>query len=884
MIGSRLGPYQITGKLGEGGMGEVYRATDSNLKREVAIKVLPAAFIEDKERLARFEREAQLLAQLHHPNIASIFGLEVSGGARALVMELVEGPTLADRLSHGALPVEEALAIARQIAEALEAAHEKGIVHRDLKPQNIKVALDGTVKVLDFGLAKAFEPNTGAPTTSPTLMNSPTLTAAGTQLGVILGTAAYMAPEQARGLPVDRRADIWAFGAVLFEMVSGKRLFAGDTVSDTLAAVLRAEVDWSALPTGTPASLRRLLARCLDRDRKRRLHDIGDTHFELEEALARGEAPASEPVPAGRRGWLFGILAAALALAAGFGLARFLAAPPADRGALRLVLPAPEGMTFYDVPVISPDGRKVAFMARTGPAKLAVFGRGLDGAATPPLAELTGALDSPGARPFWSPDSSAVGFCDGAKLRIAELAGAALRTLGDCERTYRNGDWGDDGTIVYAPSSNSGILAVPAAGGAVKPATPFDDKVPDLSHRYPHFLPGGRRFLYLAWSNAADAPEEAVGLFVGDLDTGKARRLSDARSNVALVGEGAGLRLLFRRERGLVALDFDPRKLVLGGGEVTVERELQWWASGGYSSFSATLRGDVMTLPPQDQQAYLLNIVDRQGTDQEQINLAAIYVDYAVSPDGKRLAATILDPSRGLTDIWVIDLERQVSTRLTQGRDGHKNPVWFPDGKTIAFSTGEATGLDQPFAVAADGSSPMRRLAETPGRDTPTAISPDGQWMLLAREASPRNSEMWAHSLRDGHEVAICRNASGNCENGIFSPDGRYVAFSSDFSGRPEIYVRAFLAEGAQVQLSSAGGDQPHWRADGGEIVFRDPEGWDVAAEISTVPRLEVKPARRLKLSGPDTLVAPFPDHSRFFNKSRGAGGATEAHAILGWR
>jgi dipeptidyl aminopeptidase/acylaminoacyl peptidase len=522
-------------------------------------------------------------------------------------------------------------------------------------------------------------------------------------------------------------------------------------------------------------------------------------------------------------------------------------------------------------------------MARTGPDKLAVFARGLDGAPTPPLAEFSGALDSAAGRPFWSPDSSAVGFCDGAKLRIAELAGAALRTLGDCERTYRSGDWGDDGTIVYAPSSNSGILAVPAAGGAVTPATPFDDKVPDFSHRFPRFLPGGRRFLYLAWSNAADAPEEAVGLFVGDLDSGKVRRLSDARSNVALVGDASRSRLLFRQERGLVALDFDPGKLVLGGGEVTVEPDLQWWAPGGYASFSANLRGDVLSLPPQGQQAYILNIVDRQGTDRRQINLPAIYSEYAVSPDGKRLAAAILDPLRGVEDIWVIDLEREVSTRLTQARGDLGGPVWFPDGRTIGFSNEEVTGLYQPFAVAADGSSPVRRLAETPGRDTLTAISPDTQWLLVTREAGPRN-EIWAHSLRDSLEVAICRNASGDCENGTFSPDGRFVAFSSDYSGRPEIYVRPFLAEGSQLQLSSAGGNHPHWRADGDEIVFRDPEGWDVAAEISTVPRLEAKPARRLRLSGANAAVAPFPDHSLFFSTAFGAGGAAEARVILGWR
>ena len=894
---TRVGHYEITAKLGEGGMGEVYRAHDRKLGRDVAIKVLPATFAADAERLARFEREAKLLASLNHPHIAAIYGVEDSGGVHALVMELVEGPTLAERIAEGPLPIPETLAIARQVAEALEAAHERGVVHRDLKPANVKLSSDGRVKVLDFGLAKAFDPVTSADPGA-----SPTITAMATQHGVILGTAAYMSPEQARGQAVDKRSDIWAFGCLVYEMLTSKRAFDGETVSDTLAAILRGEVDWNALPANTPLALRRLLAHCLEKDRRKRLHDIGDARFELEEAATEGAIPlaARAGAPARQRPWaVLAVTAAVLALGAGYLLARWLApAPSPARGTLRLLLPAPEGMTFHDVPVISPDGRKVAFVARTAAERLAVYVSGLDGVATPPLAEINPSLDPTGSRPFWAPDSRAIGFCDGDKLRVADLAGSALRTLADCERTYRGGDWGADDTIVFAPSSNSALFAVPAAGGEAKAATPFDNKIPDLSHRFPHFLPGGRRFLYLAWSNAADVAEESVGIFVGDLKTGASRRLSDVRTNAALVGDGRHARLLLHRERGLVALDFDSEALTLGGGEVLVERELQWFANGGYAYFSANASGDVLILPPQGQQVSILNMIDRHGTDQSQVSVPAIYVDYTVSPDARQVAAAVFDAERGVSDIWVIDLARQVSTRLTQGRGSHFDPVWHPDGRTIGFTTEEVTGMAQPFAVAADGSAPPRRLAETGKRDTLSAFSPDGEWLLLTRDQEAGSAgqhiqrggiatkpvEIWARSLRDGREVAVCRVANGDCADGIFSPDGRFVAFTSNFSGREEIYVRPFLSDGAQVQISSAGGTSPYWSADGSEIVYRDPEGWIVSVQVSTAPQLQVQPARRLVLSASHSVLAPFPDHSHFFHADRSVGGATLARAILDWR
>jgi hypothetical protein len=506
MIGARLGPYEISAKLGEGGMGEVYRATDTRLKRDVAIKVLPAAFTEDRERLARFEREAQLLAQLQHPHIASIFGIEESGGVRALVMELVDGPTLADRLEQGRLSVDESLSIARQLAEALEEAHERGIVHRDLKPQNIKAAAEGKVKVLDFGLAKAMDPAAGSAASaadlarSPTIMNSPTLTAAhGTQLGVILGTAAYMAPEQARGGAIDKRADIWAFGVVLYEMLSGRQLFAGETVSDTLAGVLKTEIDWNALPTETPPAIRRLLRRCLERNPKNRLHDIADARIVLDDVasgrLEEGPVGRAERVEK-RAVWPFVAGAAAAGLALGALLAGMLGVPG---GAAEIAVPhaeleiaAPAGHQFVSGLALSADGRRLALVARGQDGRTALWVRSLD---APEAKMIPGTTDA--RYPFWSPDGRRLGFFAQNRLKVTDLMGGGARALADTGATTdaRGGSWGAGDRIVYAPTFIGPMYAIDAGGGEAEPATRIPEGSDLGTQRFPSFLPDGRRYV-----------------------------------------------------------------------------------------------------------------------------------------------------------------------------------------------------------------------------------------------------------------------------------------------------------------------------------------------------------------------------------------------------
>ena len=887
LVGQSISHYRIRGKLGQGGMGEVYRAHDAKLGREVALKILPAAVATDAERLARFEREAQLLASLNHPHIAAIYGVEDATSTKALVLELVDGPTLEERLRTGALPLEEALGVARQVAEALAAAHEKGIVHRDLKPANVKLSAEGSVKVLDFGLAKAFDIAPAAslsPTTSPALMNSPTLTAAGTQLGVILGTAAYMAPEQARGLPVDKRADVWAFGALLYEMLAGRRALEGETTTDTLAAVLRAEIDWAALPAETPPAVRRLLARCLERDRKRRLHDMGDAILELDEPAGALSAATLSSVSR-RKPWLW-LVSAALLAAGAFAAGRLLApAAAASRRTARLVVPAPPNSAFHDVPVVSPDGGKLAYIARRrSDSKLTLEVQRLDSSTATVLAEIDGTVDSSGARPAWSPDSRSVAFCDGRSVRIADLAGGAVRTVAECTMTARGVCWSAAG-ILYAPNANGAILQVPAAGGPSRVATRFDASVPDLSHRFPSFLPDGHRFLYLAWSNAAGAAAESLGIFVADVDEPGAapRKVSDTRFNAVLIGEGRRARLAYPRGGDLVAAGFDLARLAVTGGEVLVATDVQRFVNGGYAYFSANYHGDILTLQSQRELVTTLGLVDAQGTDQRlSIGVPAVYRDLEVSPTGRRAAALVNDPDQGIEDIWIVDLERGVSTRLTNGPGSHSALAWRPDGSAVLFA--QDLGNYQPYLLPVDGSADAVRLANSDHYEVPVALTPDGRSLVVRHRSPGGRLELWARELATGDERPLCRAANGDCSEASLSPDGRTLAFVSSYSGRAEVYVRSFLTEGAQLQISNEGGSEPHWRADGGEIIYRDPVGWMVSVEISTAPDLAARPPRRLFLMGLDTILAPLPDHSQFLLSGGRVGGATSARVVLDWK
>ena len=610
VIGSRLGPYEVTAKLGEGGMGEVWRATDSRLRREVAVKVLPAAFTADRERLARFEREAQTLAALNHPNIAAIYGLEESNGTRALVMELVEGEDLSTRIAHGPLPVAEALAIARQIAEALEAAHEQGIVHRDLKPANVKVRADGTVKVLDFGLAKAMEPAAGAGARAE-LAHSPTLTSHGTQLGVILGTAAYMAPEQARGGAVDKRADLWAFGVVLFEMLTGRSLFAGETVSDTLAGVLKTDVDLAALPAATPRAVRELLRRCLERNPRNRLRDAGDARLVLDDALAGRrdgvEAPPVAAAPAAHRlgrwlPWAIAAIASAIAIAAVVRPPR--AAPASPPSAIRFhlqplesVSPTRRGSFF----TLSPDGRVLAVTADG-----ALWVRPLD--AVEPR-RIEGAEDA--TYPFWSPDGAWIGFFSGGQLRRVARDGGPAQRLCDAPEG-RGAAWSPEGVIVFSPHLGArGLWRVSGQGGQPVQVTSLPENAANHAHRYPQFLPDGR-FLYMHLG-----PDPAVaGIWAASLEGGRPVRVLDGVDQAVYAPSASDPsrgHLLYRREKTLLAQPFDLATLRATGEAQPVAQNVGTAANTGAGAFAVSATGVLAFTSDLDGNGELV-WVDRAGT------------------------------------------------------------------------------------------------------------------------------------------------------------------------------------------------------------------------------------------------------------------------------
>ncbi len=835
--GSRLGPYEITAQIGEGGMGLVYRAKDFQLGREVALKVLPEGFTQDAERLARFEREAKLLASLNHPNIAQIYGLETSGASPALVMELVEGPTLADRLAGGSLSIDESLSIARQIAEALEEAHEKGIIHRDLKPQNVKASIEGKVKVLDFGLAKAMEPAGVA--SSPgsggaagggavNLTHSPTLTspALGTMQGVILGTAAYMSPEQARGGSVDKRADIWAFGVVLWEMLTGARLFAADTVSDTLAGVLRQEVDLGALPSEVPWAVRQLLRRCLERNPKDRLHDIADARIVLDEVIAgKSEAPpaaeASAPAaaaPAWRRALPWAIAALALAAALGVWVAGRWGA---SASSLFVDLGPPKGERFqfqgdFGAPVVlSRDGTEVAFGAVGTDSKTRLWVRSLVTGEEKRLDRTEGAT-----APFFSPDGRSLGYFVNAKLMVASVDGSTPYAVADAPQG-RGGAWSPDGTIVFAPDFRSGLFRVAATGGKPEPLTTVDPKR-HSTHRWPVLTADGKAVVYLATNHAADKADQSELRWVRLDGSGDHALVPSAANGVVAGGE-----LLYLREQSLLArpIDADGK---LGGEARTVAPEVLYDASTWRSAFAAT-GGRLVFSPGGMARGTHLSRFDRSGRPLGDLAGDDDFFDLRLSPDGRYLAVT-----RGLkTDIWLFDLERGTQSRFTFEARMANSAVWSRDGRWIYYTRSGDQGISQQIVrKAANGSGPTDILYDTNGEMGIVSVdaSPDGQWLLVVTGTFPfidRADLQWL-SLDGAHRLVPFVASPAAESSGRISPDGRWVVYVSNESGVNQVYVIPASHEGgtalsAKWQISFDGGAYPVWSHDGGEIVYLEP-------------------------------------------------------------
>jgi serine/threonine protein kinase len=792
VAGNRLGPYEITAPIGAGGMGEVYRAKDTTLKREVALKVLPEAFAADLERMARFQREAEVLASLNHPNIAQIYGVE----DRALVMELVEGES-----PKGPMPFEEAWKIALQIAAGLEYAHEKGVVHRDLKPANVKVTADGVVKLLDFGLAKAF---TGQTAASGNPENSPTLTLGATQLGVILGTAAYMAPEQAKGKTVDKRADIWSFGVVLYELLTGERIFYGEEAADTLAAVIHKDPNLSAVPE----QARGLLRRCLEKDPKRRLRDIGEAQYLIDDRLFRtGERSRS------RREWISWCITAALvAVAAGVSLMHFREAHP-DSPVVKFQVPPPDKAAF-GVFRLSPDGRYLAFIG-TESGRRRLWVRALDSLE----ARVFPATDFANF-PFWSPDSKSIGFAssDG-KLKKIAVSGGPPQTLCDAS-TITRATWSRDDVIVFAQAPFNPLRRVSAYGGVPVPLTKLR---PGESHFVPEFLPGGRRFLYLI----TGGKPENNGIHVGSLDNEPDIRLLPDESHAIFASTPAsagGGYLLFHRENTLFAQPFNPASIRFTGDVFPVADQIGTDARALNENYSASSTGVLAYGTTSTGSYQQLVWMDRSGKELGPVGPPGEYLNIRLSTDEKSIAFGRRESSN--RDVWVLDLVRNVASRITYDPEVSTAPIWSPDGLQVLFPSRRSGTFDL-YVKAATGAGEEQLLVKMGSpRGWADDWSRDGRFVLYEIPPSAMaggqktGSDLWIAPLFGDRRPYRYLQTQFDERDGVFSPDGHWIAYVSNESGPSDIYVQAFPLSKQKKRISINGGTGPLWRRDGGELFY----------------------------------------------------------------
>ena len=816
--GTRLGVYEILALIGSGGMGEVYRAKDTKLHRDVAIKVLATEVAADADRLARFEREAQVLASLNHPNIAHIHGVEDSTGAPALVMELVEGPTLADRIASGPIPLHEALAIAKQIAEALEAAHEQGIIHRDLKPANIKVRPDGTVKVLDFGLAKAFAPTVGVGGTATT---SPTLSIHATQAGIILGTAAYMPPEQAAGKPVDRRADIWAFGVVLWEILVGRRLFDGETVTHTLADVLGAPIDFNRLPKSTPRPIRELLRRSLDRNVSTRLRDIGEARIALGRALTVDAAADADATAAfGTAAWRHrGALAAALIsgtlLAAGLWFVSRSPNPPVRVSRFAITPGGEEAISISgagrDV-VLTSDGSRIVYVGAHGTA---LFVRTID------QIEPTLLLHGAPRDPFVSPDGQWIGFFDGGfTLKKAPINGGPAVVIARLNSYERGGTWLEDDTIVFATQNSAvGLQRVSAGGGTPTVLTRPDRTRGEAGHAWPERLPGGRAVLYTVTATAGGL--EAASIAAVDVSSGRSVILVRGGTHGQYVSSG---HLIFGAAGALRAVGFDPARLMLTGQPVVVLPQV------GITSFGAieaavSADGTLTYVPGTTGNGAERTLVwvDRQGRETAIAAPPHAYYFPRVSSDGAQIVVNaVVDQN---ADLWLWDISRATLTRVTTDPANEAYPLFMPDGRHLVFASNR-TGAFNLFAQATDGSGDVQRLTESPNPQFPSAVSPDGSYVLFSETGPTTGDDVMELRLDGTHQISPLIQTSFDERNGTVSPDGRWLAYEANDTGVFEIYVRPFPDVGAaRWQVSTTGGYQALWAPDGKQLFYYARDG-----------------------------------------------------------
>jgi serine/threonine-protein kinase len=825
-LGTRLGTYEIVGALGAGGMGEVYRARDTKLKREVAIKVLPGGPAHDPERVARFEREAEFLAALNHPHIAAIYGFEDFDGTSAIVLELVEGQTLADKLA-GNLPVPEALAIARQIADALETAHEKGVVHRDLKPANIKITPEGQVKVLDFGLAKMLESGARAEARAymggDALSHSPTLTLQATHAGVILGTAAYMSPEQARGKPVDKRADIWAFGVVLLEMLTGRPLFTGETVTDILAAVVTRDPDLGGLPAGTSPGIRDLLRRCLVKDPRQRLRDIGEARIALDEAIAApaAAAPAAaspssrtlRPVAIAALGLVLGVALAALAAWLMRGPARrvqtmrFVVSPPSDR---------PLTMQGSDRDVaIALDGTRIVYRTTGDNIQTMLMIRSLNEFEAVPLTAATFARS-----PFFSPDGAWVGFFAQTSIRKVSAAGGPAVTLCAVPGNARGASWGDDGRIVFATTdAATGLAIVDAGGGEPTVLTKPDPARNEADHLYPSWLPGGRAVLFtITPPNPSQALADNAQIAVLDLTTNTTKILIRGGSHAIYAPTG---HLVYSAAGTLRAVRFDSSTLEVQSDPLPVVEQVRGMPSGA-AQFAISQTGTLVYISGTGTVGGVqrpLVWVNRQGQREALKVPVRAFVDPRLSPDGKQVIAEVTDEG---DDIWTLDVTRGVLSKTTFDENEDETPVWSPDGRWMAYSSSRGTADRFIYRRRADQSGGEEALWTGRPHTHVDDWTPDGRMLLVsAADSLGGPTDIFMLQTEGDRTLKPLLQTRFRERGAKVSPNGRWMAYCSDEGGRDEVYVRPFPSLEGRVQVSTAGGCQPLWSRKGDELFYR---------------------------------------------------------------
>jgi len=813
--------YQLTEKLGEGGMGVVWKATDTTLGREVAIKTLPADLAADEDRLARFDREARLLASLNHPNIAGIFGIHKAEDVHFLAMELVPGEDLSQRLERGRLPIEQALRIARDIATGLEAAHDNGVIHRDLKPANVKLTRDGAAKVLDFGLAKAADAAAASSKTDPGL--SPTLTSAGTRAGMILGTAYYMSPEQAAGQPTDRRCDIWSFGVVLHELLTGKRLFDGETLSHTLAAVLRDDIDLAGLPAETPHAVRRLIERCLERDASRRLRDIGEARILLEdlEAGRVDDAPpntAAAPAAGPGKGRFAYIAIAILAVAAMATMALWPTATPRQPLVQSTLMP-PEGWDFAPGSpfAVSHDGRLIAFVANPRPEneESAVSGLWVRELASTESRRLADADD--GAYPFWSPDDRWLAFYADGKLNKIEVRGGPVIPLSEAT-DGRGGTWNESGTIIFQRAWSEPLMKIPAGGGTPEPVTVLNKDRFDIAHRWPHFLPDGRHFLFYLVSTTNPAASEHSGIYIGSLDSDETTFLMKSESR-ALYANG---HLLYRAGSTLMARPFDASALEFTGEPTPVATDVPGGAiSWGGAQFGVSEKNEVLVHMRGTQASLsVLTWRDRDGEALGTMGEQGGYWEPSLSNDGSRMAVALgLDAG----DIWIYDLERDTRTRFTFDPADDRQPLWSPDDEQLAFSSGK-TAVGEIWVRPTSGQGEAELLFTADTNIILTDWASDGLILFSYLVLDDSSWDIWTLDPRTSEARPL---VSGKFEQQMacVSPDGQWLAYVSDESGTAEVYVQAYPESGGRWMVSSdeggRGAYRPVWRGDGRELFYQ---------------------------------------------------------------